>query len=280
MTRPEPHAGKSLNARDANEPARLFWTGGWDSTYRLLELLLVYRQRVQPYYVIDPRRASFAREIRTMVTIKKALLEEHPEVAGLLEPVIYAELSGLTPNESITAARARLGGRHHLGSQYDWLHRFAVESGIAPVEVSSHGVERLGNFLDGHLVEDLDDSGPFFRLEDHAGDPDLELFRPFSFPMFNRTKTDLESDARRYGFAHLLERTWFCHRPLSDGSPCGVCYPCIVAMEEGMGRRIPLKGKVRWWMHRYQVWTNLLQPLRIVKRRLWRFWSQDSAGSP
>jgi hypothetical protein len=41
-----------------------------------------------------------------------------------------------------------------------------------------------------------------------------------------------------------MENTWFCHTPLFN-SPCGTCSPCRQAIEHGLGRRIPLTGKVR-----------------------------------
>lgn len=34
----------------------LLWTGGWDSTFRVLQLLLCSRDAVQPHYIIDPER--------------------------------------------------------------------------------------------------------------------------------------------------------------------------------------------------------------------------------
>ena len=40
------------------KPINLFWTGGWDSTYRLLYLLIVEKKYVQPYYIIDLTRKS------------------------------------------------------------------------------------------------------------------------------------------------------------------------------------------------------------------------------
>ncbi len=36
----------------------LFWTGGWDSTFRLLQLLLDEHKAVQTYYLLDSFRAS------------------------------------------------------------------------------------------------------------------------------------------------------------------------------------------------------------------------------
>ena len=44
----------------------LLWTGGWDSTFRLLSLVLIKRKPVQPFYVIDVGRVSTIREIKTM----------------------------------------------------------------------------------------------------------------------------------------------------------------------------------------------------------------------
>src|SRR5688572_33020809 len=37
-------------------PVALLWTGGWDSTFRLLMLLLVERRAVQSYYIVDRLR--------------------------------------------------------------------------------------------------------------------------------------------------------------------------------------------------------------------------------
>jgi len=36
----------------------LLWTGGWDSTFRLLQLILDTRATIQPVYVIDTARRS------------------------------------------------------------------------------------------------------------------------------------------------------------------------------------------------------------------------------
>ncbi len=70
------------------EIVRMFWTGGWDSTYRLLYLVLVKKQPVQPYYIIDPDRASFPTEIRAMVRIKEMIFERCPEARMLIRPTI------------------------------------------------------------------------------------------------------------------------------------------------------------------------------------------------
>ena len=36
----------------------ILWTGGWDSTFQLLSLLLLHGRKVTPYYLIDAERLS------------------------------------------------------------------------------------------------------------------------------------------------------------------------------------------------------------------------------
>lgn len=33
-----------------SDPVKMLWTGGWDSTFQLLELLFVQKSEVIPYY--------------------------------------------------------------------------------------------------------------------------------------------------------------------------------------------------------------------------------------
>ena len=49
----------------------LLWTGGWDSTYRLLEILLIEKKVVQTYYLIDQTRLSHELEMKRMDEIRK-----------------------------------------------------------------------------------------------------------------------------------------------------------------------------------------------------------------
>ena len=37
-----------------SNPVYIFWTGGYDSTFRLCQLLIVERVMVQPVYISDP----------------------------------------------------------------------------------------------------------------------------------------------------------------------------------------------------------------------------------
>ena len=69
----------------------LLWSGGWDSTFRLLYTLLVRGEAVQPHYIINIRRPTLHREIQAQVRIRKLLQKEHPKAASRLYPVRYSE---------------------------------------------------------------------------------------------------------------------------------------------------------------------------------------------
>lgn len=47
----------------------ILWTGGWDSTFRVVELSRMEGITIQPVYVIDPNRKSVPYELRAMDNI-------------------------------------------------------------------------------------------------------------------------------------------------------------------------------------------------------------------
>ena len=104
------------------------------------------------------------------------------------------------------------------------------------------------------------------------------VFKAFTFPLFNLTKRDMQDIAQSKGFSDLLNLTWFCHTPQADIRPCGVCPPCIFTIEEGMGRRVPLLGRIRYRFRHCPGLKGVLQKylpfhrvLNIVKDRIQNF---------
>jgi len=228
--------------------ARLLWTGGWDSTYRLLDLLLVKRWPVEPWYLIDPARPSTGAELRAMREVKDRVLARHPAAAALLAPTRYREIHEVRPFPAITAAFERIRRGSLIGGQYEWLARFAEEEAIDGLEMSVADRDgRVFRVLQPWLVRAGPPEDPWFAVSPGCTDPDfLAVFRRFRFPVFGMKKPDMSVAARRAGFHDLLERTVFCHRPRADGTACGVCNPCVCAMQEGMSWRLPLLSRLRY----------------------------------
>ncbi len=259
-------------------PVNLLWTSGWDSSFRLLHLLLVQKRPVQPYYIIDRGRRSLDVELRTMEKIRKAVFSKAPDTQSLLLPIIFKELEEIKPNVLITRQYRRLVGLGRLGSQYEYIARYADEVGLTDLEMSIEKdlevpiEKRTFCFFASHVRPDVigKRTGDFYnyRLRPQPANPDVSLFKYFKFPTIELTKLDMKALAIKYGFMDVMEHTWFCHSP-KNGMPCGVCHPCSITIREGQGDRIPLVGRLRYLVQ-YKVRPTIKRVLRSSPKKVLR----------
>jgi 7-cyano-7-deazaguanine synthase in queuosine biosynthesis len=225
--------------RTAQDSARLLWTGGWDSTFRLLHLLIVERRSVQPYYVIEGARRASA-EQTAMRNIRELLRTSHPEASARLQETVEVPLDQVAADAHMFSNYENALHFAFIGGQYEWLARMCAQRGVTDMELAIHRDDRARKLL----AELIDASRR--RLDSRfSGDARYELFQCFRFPLFDITKQQMRSAARRNGFEEFMALTWFCHRPRA-GQPCGVCNPCIYTIEEGLADRVPLAGRIRY----------------------------------
>jgi len=240
----------------------ILWTAGWDSTFRVADLVLNQRRPVQPWYVSTPRRRSTKRELATQQRIRDALVAMEPAAAELLAPGIVWRYDDIPADPAVTARRAALAARSTLGAQYDGLARLAQAQDVT-LELCVHRDDKAQAFLAHDVTRDADGT---YRLRADVTDPALRLFERFTFPLFDLTKTEMEERAAAGGFSHIMEMTWFCHAPLLDGKACGCCPPCRYTREEGLGRRVPPATPAR--KVQYQAldvaWRAWLKGKRLV----------------
>lgn len=211
-------------------PIKILWTGGWDSTFRVLYVLIVEKRAVEPYYILDHLRPSTLHELRTLGRIKRCLNREYPEAASNLGRVHVTAKCDIPENDSITAAWKEIRTRIDIAVQYDWLARWAESHNICGLELC---VEKSGGIYD--------------VLTDKI--PGRDLFSRFNFPVLGYTKSDMRRLAEEHHFLAILELSWFCHRPIL-GRPCGFCSPCIAVVRHGLAYRISMAGMIRYNMAR------------------------------
>lgn len=229
------------SATQNNAAKNLYWTGGWDSTFRLLQLLLENHCPVQTYYLIDHNQPSSTREIKSMQKSGRGFFYRFPKTQTLLLPTRFTEISAIKPNSRITNAYLEILKSKHLGEQYEWLARFCAEHHIFDRELS---IVDDGAFH--HFITDLSgNNGGNGACEGEPNKKDLlEIFRFYTFPLMNLSKLQMKKIAEDRAWMGILKLTWFCHNPILGKIPCGKCRPCEIALEEGMGWRIP--AAVRW----------------------------------
>ncbi|HEX8017004.1 MAG TPA: hypothetical protein VF465_17360, partial [Flavobacterium sp.] len=127
----------------------LLWTSGWDSTFRLLQIILIEKENVQPIYIIDKTRRSLKVELEGIKKIQEKIKELHPEAYERILPVWYAE-EDLTLNKEIVESSNYINSFVKLGSQYSWLAQFCHNHNLNNVEISNDKNLRddsLTNFL-------------------------------------------------------------------------------------------------------------------------------------
>jgi len=242
-----------MNPKLEHNEVNLFWTGGWDSTFRLLQLVLIEKKVVQPYYLIDSSRQSLGNEIKARQEIKKKLFNEHPHTKALILPTIFYEVGDIAPDGEITKAYDNYRKIKEVDYQYSWISRYCKQFDIHDmelcIEARSDGPlpppEQLvfSSFLE--LVEGTHEARIAVEFKDTIVQT---IFKYFRFPIRGINRQDMDAIAKRGGWQDYLFMTWFCHYPVHGRYPCGTCGPCKRAIKKGYGKRIPwfrrLYGKI------------------------------------
>lgn len=246
----------------------LLWTGGWDSSFRLLSLVLLEKRTVQPFYVIEHERRSTLNELAAMDAIRRKIVASDPRNAQFLLPTRVFLSSEIMPCPEITERFKSLSSRLRIGSQFEWLPRFAAQHQINDMELSIEKNElRPREPVFAYLGEFLVQDNGVLRIADNITDPDMLIFKYFRFPLYFMTKLNMLVVAELHGFRDIMLDSWFCHHP-KRGEPCGTCHPCIDAMEEGFSFRLPRSARIRYRINKVLQWLKAALPAKKFVRKI------------
>ena len=212
---------------------KVLWTGGWDSTFRVVELS---RQNVeiQPIYIIDPNRESIKQERIAMKNIVEALKQKSETKAKFLE-IKEIKLEDIPQDKEITDAYIKINKETGLGSQHEWLARLAkkipdmeigTEKGTPETSRIIDAIQKFTKmkFVDGVGIVDKPQSTKEGCL----------ILGNFRYPIIQRTEKDMLKQIKEWHYEDVMKLIWFCHTPIKGVEPCGLCHPCHVKIESGM----------------------------------------------
>ena len=227
----------------------VLWTGGLDSTFRILELSQL-PVVIQPYYIWDQTRGSIKQELRAMKRIA-ADVRLHPQTKASLLPIKIIHDAEIAKNAAITHAWKILHERYSLGSQYDYLARFAFQHGLkleVGLESSARSKATTAINSESNIVLNNINTGgekvSFYQIDESASSPEgILIFQNLILPasLWHMSKLDEVEAYRAWGYGDTITKTWFCHRPVF-GLPCGHCNPCKDCLNEGLAFRVPRLG--------------------------------------
>ncbi len=241
---------------DLASPHRVLWTGGWDSTFHVLKVVLKEGGRVEPVYVIDEERRSTAHEELAMAAIRDGLAAHGAGAAARLLPTRVIRRASIEVSPRIARLYEAGVDRFSIGSQYEWLAALSEQDGMSGLEVSWEKPNKTATEFYRTFLPLLVSSADGRVLgHDLGGHDAFELFRNFRFPNLDYTKWEMWDCAEQHGFLPLMQLTWFCHRPRS-GRPCGRCTPCHYTVIGGLARRLPLRARWRWLSRHVRRWIR------------------------
>ncbi|WP_100640503.1 hypothetical protein [Marinobacter salexigens] len=227
----------------------LLWTGGWDSTFRLLQLAQEGAV-IQPHYIRDPHRDSLKKEIQAMNEIRHRVNERFPDC--FIRDTKIIDQSDIIVCQYLFNAHKNLLSRGWIGSQYIYTSSYILQNEIKTMELS---IELLSDIRHSVMpcLKNTEINKEGNRVISKNADKDLFcLFRQCSFPVLALTKLDMYEIAKECGILDILNLTWFCHQPLFR-MPCGSCNPCMSTLEDGLKYRFGIIALARYRMKKLLI---------------------------
>ena len=212
----------------------LFWTGGYDSTFRLCQALIDEKKIVQPIYISDiidnlpqntTRRMNKKNEYDAMNKVIKTLHSKYPYTRTSLRPLMDIKKINVDNNVAHHMKILKSQGRvRRAVCQYGAMSQVTKNMG-KDIEICVEN--EPGSMLNKTMKGQMKCNGKVCYLKDNLAknDKSLEIFRRFVFSTIKYTKEDMLEIAKEGGYDDILKLTWSCWYP-RNGKPCGRCIMC------------------------------------------------------
>ena len=231
----------------------ILWTGGLDSSFRVVELSML-DVIIQPWYILDTVRKSAKNELRAIQKISN-IIDNHQKTKAKLLPIRIIHLEEISECKEITDSFNHLHYKYNIGHQYDLIARYAKQHNIVfemSLEKSdrSKAMDCLNSEATLNLYK-IDSYSVYKVVNNDSSEDVLNVFENIAFPasLWNMTKQDEIQWLIKNGHKDTIKYTWFCHYPIF-GLPCGHCNPCKDSIKEGLSFRVPLSGRVLYYLYK------------------------------
>jgi len=219
----------------------LFWTGGWDSTFRVCQLIIDKKQLVQPIFVTSMRKAGGERlnivhELQAIDLIRYQLENSFPEASTRLKRLKI--ISSAKTNSKLDMPK---GPGLTEGWQYSVLGSIAAKW-KEPIELCIEKSESDHNEVGNSIIPYAKKIDDVYRLEDDLPQDKLDKlstkglvnFIHFHFPLLHTSRSKMKELSKLSGYYNILKMTWSCLRFCPDNSQCGKCFSCKGRKRDGV----------------------------------------------
>lgn len=226
---------EGFQSRD--EPVYVFWTGGYDSTFRVAQLVIVEKRLIQPVYISDnnldnienknTKRHNHIQENNAMDKIKENIFTSFPYTKSLILPTI--EIKHVEIDKDIADNMKKL---HKLRKvrrpvcQYGGMAQ-VTRNINKDIEICVVDGDLMNKSVKNELSCNKNDCNYYDRklkLSNINNNP-IKIFKRFIFPILHYKKKDMHEISKKHKFDFILKDTWSCWYP-RNGKPCGRCIMC------------------------------------------------------
>lgn len=219
-----------------DKPTRyIFWTGGFDSTYCVLEAIYKYNHNVVPIYlsgVIDndinksTRRKNIQHELNSIKKITSLVYKQRNKYSKLLKPLVI--VPKLTLNNDVKNGMDILYRKQMVRRpicQYAYLSQVTLDMN-RPIELAVE-YEPKSSMMYNAIYKYVDGDDYMRKINKKYIQlyPELNIYRHFRFTTLHLSKHDMLKQSIKYGFDKYLYLTWSCWYP-QNGKPCNRCIMC------------------------------------------------------
>ena len=210
----------------------LFWNGGFSSTYRLCQLLLLEEKPVQTIFLnLNNNIIQNELEIRAMKNIRKTIIKNYPILKPNFPPTLY--VNRIKKDTQITNKfkflHTEYGYFNNIDIKYDIyenIARFSYNYKF-PIELTIDKDEYNMNYALFRYLED-------YNLVKHKKLKEdipvkynyLHIFDKCLFPISHLTKNQLKHFSINNNYLYILNMTWSCENPSLYKLKCNICSKC------------------------------------------------------
>lgn len=231
-----------------NDPKKchVLWTGGYDSSFRVLQALIDEDKTVQPIYISDlidnepgkkTHRKNKDQEYNAMNKIRDFFGKKFPEKKDKLLDVIDIKkieldddtkyhMDELKKKKSVRRSTCQYGAISQLSKDINVGRHgddiIYLELGVVKEDYRVDKFRNIGIF--NTINNNIDKSS--YKISSNLNHNSVNLFRYCRFPLIDVNKKEMLEIAGKGGYSDILVHSWSCWYPKEDGSTCGKCIMC------------------------------------------------------
>ena len=226
----------------------ILWSGGLDSTFRIVELSR-RKCTIQPHYVLLKKKSLY-NELKAIKAITKILRADRRTLATLQNPIIVRDEEIPRDTKIFDSWFQLMKGEswqyYALAKYVHFLHS-DMEMGL---QFSPNG--SVVKHIDEEMLIPHPDPNydALIINKSRADENTINVFGNFCFPksLYHRNKKEEFDILQKEGYKKVLKHVWFCFHPMW-GYPCGHCLPCKSTEIEGI--KLPRVGKILYAIHHF-----------------------------